>query len=114
MRDPRKQSRVALEQPVILCTDWQGHHPKAGANVLDLSKNGLGFETEAELKRGDLLFLKLNLPITVACQVRSVKARGEGYRCGARIEKIGLLDKLKLNRFLKAQQKTGGANNASR
>ncbi|MBI4368753.1 MAG: PilZ domain-containing protein [Elusimicrobia bacterium] len=105
MKDPRKRSRIPIRIPVHLCTDPQGHHVKGDAVVVDLNAEGLGFETEAELKRGDLLFLKVALPISLACRVSYVKPRGPNYRCGASIQRIGFLDKLKLSDFVNNQIK---------
>lgn len=103
MKDPRRLKRVPINIPVLLCTDPQGHAVKGNAVVVDLSAAGLGFETEAQLKSGDLLFLKLFLPVSLACQVKNVACAGEGYRCGASIEKIGMLDGLKLKDFVKKE-----------
>lgn len=101
MKEPRKGQRVPIHIPVLLCSDPQGSHIKGDAVVVDLSSRGLGFETEAQLKKGDLLFLKLFLPVSFACQVRHVKGTKDNYRCGAKIERIGFLDKLKLKDFVK-------------
>lgn len=76
---------------------------KGDAVISNLSSKGLGFETGAELKSGDLLFLKFTLPVSVACQVRYVKGKGEEYRCGATIERIGFLDRMKLRDFVKKE-----------
>lgn len=102
-KESRKQNRVPIHIPVLLCTDPQGQRVKGNAVVVNLSGDGLGFETEAELRRGDLLFLKLFLPISFACNVNNIKAVGENFRCGAKIQRIGFLDKLKLRDFLKKQ-----------
>ncbi|MEK7286963.1 MAG: PilZ domain-containing protein [Elusimicrobiota bacterium] len=110
-KDSRKKSRVPIHIPVLLCTDPQGRRVKGNAVVMDLSSEGLGFETEAELRRGDLLFLKLFLPVSFACNVSNIKAAGENFRCGAKIQRIGFLDKLKLRDFLK-KQLTAGATKA--
>ncbi|MEK6544230.1 MAG: PilZ domain-containing protein [Elusimicrobiota bacterium] len=107
MRDPRKSRRVPLSMPVLLCTDPSGRQVKGNAVVTDLSPKGLGFETEAQLKSGDLLFLKLFVPVAFACQVRNVKATAETYRCGASIEKIGMLDSVKLRDFVAKEKKKG-------
>ena len=105
MKDPRKGARTPTRIPVTLCGDPRGSSVKGEALVVDLSSQGLGFETEAELKKGDLLFLKVFLPISFACQVRHVKSVKAGYRCGAKIERIGFLDKLKLKDFVKGKNK---------
>ena|GEM_PF-1857366 len=109
MKDPRKGTRAAIRIPVLLCGDPQGSKVKGDAVVVDLSSRGLGFETDVELKKGDLLFLKVFLPISFACQVRNIKSSSAGYRCGAKIERIGFLDKLKLKDFVKNKVSSGGA-----
>ncbi|MBI2071285.1 MAG: PilZ domain-containing protein [Elusimicrobia bacterium] len=115
MKESRRQKRVPLHIPVLLCTDPQGSRVKGNAVVVDLSAKGLGFETDAELKRGDLLFLKLFLPITFACHVRNINSKtGDNYRCGAKIERIGLLDRLKLRDFINIQISSNGADRGRR
>lgn len=101
--EPRKKSRVGVRIPVLLCADPNGRTVKGNALVTNLSSRGLAFDTDAELKSGDLLFLKVALPISVACQVRYVKGKEGGYLCGATIEKIGLLDNMKLKTFVKTE-----------
>lgn len=102
-KEPRKADRIQVRIPVLLCSDPQGSSVKGDAVVSNLSSRGVGFDTSSELKSGDLLFLKLTLPVSVACQVRYVKGKGADYRVGATIERIGFLDKMKLKDFLKKE-----------
>jgi hypothetical protein len=74
--------------------------------VTDLSRRGLGFETEAQVKDGELLFLKISLPVAIACRVRHTRGRGGANRCGGSIVRIGYLDRMKLESFIQAQAPT--------
>ena len=101
--EPRGEGRAPVRIPVSLCTDPQGVRAKGDAVITNMSRKGLGLDTQAELKSGDLLYLKVAVPVSLLAQVRYVKNKNGQYCCGATIEKIGFLDNLKLKRFVKAE-----------
>jgi len=59
-KDLRRANRAPIRIPVIVSTDPQGTQIRGHGVVTDLSRRGLGFETEAPVKDGELLFLKIS------------------------------------------------------
>ena len=109
MKDPRGHPRSSFSQAVLLWTNPKKSRLKGQATLVDMSYRGLGFETKAELRRGELVFLKIYLPVSLACEVRHIVAKGDAYRCGARVAKMRWLDKVSLKRFLKNQPAAVGS-----
>jgi len=80
---------------------------KCRGTIVDLSVGGMAFKTNAELEEGMSIYLKINIPLEIRGEVRSIKdSAGAGlHRYGVRFHKIGyaLPDAVKPEQFIAAK-----------
>ena len=76
MNDKRKHPRFPVGITMDIPTKGQGTM-KCRGTITDLSLTGMTFKTNAELEVGQSLYLKLNLPLEIRGEVRSIRG-GEG------------------------------------
>lgn len=64
---------------------------KCRGTIADLSVGGMAFRSNAELEEGMCLYLKLNIPLEIRGEIRSIKGGSTGgmHRYGVRFHKIG-------------------------
>ena len=76
MNDKRKSPRFPVGITMDIHTKGVGV-TKCRGTITDLSLTGMTFKTNAELEVGQSLYLKLNLPLEIRGEVRSIRG-GEG------------------------------------
>ena len=90
MKDKRKHPRFPVGITMDIHAKGQGVM-KCRGTITDLSLTGMTFKTNAELEEGHSLYLKLNLPLEIRGEVRSIKegATGGLRRYGIQFHHIG-------------------------
>ena len=88
--EKRKHPRFPVGITMDIHTKTQGVQ-KCRGSITDLSLSGMTFKTNAELEEGQSLYLKLNLPLEIRGEVRSIKdaAAGGLRRYGIQFHHIG-------------------------
>lgn len=68
---------------------------KCRGTISDLSVSGMTFRTNTELDEGNILYLKINIPLEIRGEVRHMKSavRGGFHRYGVRFHRIGFEEK---------------------
>lgn len=67
---------------------------RVNGKILDLSVGGMAFESDAVLEEGMSLFFKINWPLTIRGEVRSIRdTAARTRRYGVRFHKIGSVPK---------------------
>jgi hypothetical protein len=79
MNDKRKSPRFPVGITMDIHTKGQGV-TKCRGTITDLSLSGMTFKTNAELEKGQSLFLNLNIPLQIRGEVRTVRDDGTGQR----------------------------------
>jgi len=79
MNDKRKSPRFPVGITMDIHTKGQGV-TKCRGTITDLSLTGMTFKTNAELEKGQSLFLSLNIPLQIRGEVRSIREDGAGQR----------------------------------
>ncbi|OGS05422.1 MAG: hypothetical protein A3G41_08405 [Elusimicrobia bacterium RIFCSPLOWO2_12_FULL_59_9] len=69
--------------------------------MLNLSASGAAFESEAPLKKGQKLFLELQVPVRFEAHVVRAQADGKRANYGVRFEKMGILRRWLLSHYVK-------------
>lgn len=79
MDDKRKHQRFPVGITMDIHTK-SGGVTKCRGTITDLSLTGMTFKTNAELEQGTSLYLKLNLPLEIRGEVRSIQEAAGGLR----------------------------------
>jgi len=68
---------------------------KCRGTITDLSVSGMTFRSNAQLEEGEVLYLKVNIPLEIRGEIRHIRAGAGGglSRYGVRFHKIGFEDK---------------------
>lgn len=90
MKDKRKHPRFPVGISMDIHTKGQGVQ-KCRGTITDLSLTGMTFKTNADLEAGQSLYLRLNLPLEIRGEVRSIKDTTAGglRRYGIQFHHIG-------------------------
>ncbi|MDE2291514.1 MAG: PilZ domain-containing protein [Elusimicrobia bacterium] len=89
-REKRKHQRFPVGISFDIHAKGQGVQKRTGT-ITDLSLTGMTFNTDAELEAGQSLYLRLNLPLEIRGEVRSITepAAGGVRRYGIQFHHIG-------------------------
>ncbi|TBR22770.1 PilZ domain-containing protein [bacterium] len=79
MNDKRRNPRFPVGITMDIHTKGQGV-TKCRGTITDLSLTGMTFKTNAELEKGQSLFLNLNIPLQIRGEVRSIREDVSGLR----------------------------------
>lgn len=90
MNDKRKHPRFPVGITMDIHTKTQGVK-KCRGTITDLSLTGMTFKTNAELESGQSLYLKLDIPLEIRGEVRSIEDAPAGglRRYGIHFHHIG-------------------------
>jgi len=88
-----KEKRKHPRFPVGITMDIhaKGHTiGKCRGTITDLSVSGMTLKTNSELEEGCVLYLKINIPLEIRGEVKSIRSgRGGLHRYGVRFHHIG-------------------------
>ena len=79
MNDKRRNPRFPVGITMDIHARGQGV-TKCRGTITDLSLTGMTFKTNAVLEQGQSLYLKLDLPLEIRGEVRSIRAEEAGLR----------------------------------